>query len=107
MWKHVAGLAYSFDISYVVGFVLLVLMLRRRVPRGLGLRALAAPLVRITAMSGVMGVCVFVVLRAVHAADIVRLLAAVGAGAILYLAFSQVAGVDERMIVLGLFHGRK
>ncbi len=106
LWKHVEGLAFSFDISYAVGVVLLMLLLKRRVPNGLHLRSLVAPGTRIAAITAVMGVCVWALLRVLHAPDAVRLGGAVGAGAILYLAFSQVAGVDERMIVLGLFRRR-
>jgi putative peptidoglycan lipid II flippase len=105
-WRRVPGLAYSFDISYLVGVIGLLYLLRRRVPGGLGLRALAAPVLRIGVLGSAMGAGVWAVLHAMHGSDIARLVAAVGAGAILYLAFSQVAGLEERMIVLGLFRRR-
>jgi hypothetical protein len=45
---------------------------------------------------------VWVVARVVPGGDAAVVGAAGGAGAILYLAFSQVAGVEERTIVFGI-----
>jgi putative peptidoglycan lipid II flippase len=104
--RGVDGLAYSFDISYLVGALALVVILAKRIPGGLDLRAVSGSLARICAMSAVMGAGVWAVVHAVHTSDALRVLAGVGAGAILYLAFSQVAGLEERMIVLGLFRRR-
>jgi hypothetical protein len=54
-----------------------------------------------------MGACVALISGALHATDLVEVGVSVGAGAILYLAFSQVAGVEERMILLGFLRGRR
>ncbi len=107
LWRHVAGLAYSFDISYLLGVIGLLFFLRRRVPSGLGLRTLLAPMTRIAVLGAAMGAAVWAVVHAMHGSDVLRLGAGVGAGAILYLAFSQVAGLEEREIVLGLFRRRR
>ena len=104
--RHVDGLAYAFDISYFVGAAVLLVILARRVPNGLDLKGAVPSLARICAMSAAMGAGVWGLSHAIHSGDLARLGAAVGAGAILYLAFSQVAGLEERMIVLGLFRRR-
>lgn len=103
---RVEGLAYAFDVSYLVGAAILLVVLARRVPGGLALRSIVPSLLRICVMAAAMGVAVWALDHLIHGSDLVRLGAAVGAGAILYLAFSQVAGLEERMIVLGLFRHR-
>jgi len=100
-WLGIRGLAYGHAIAYAVGTSLLVAVLHRRVPGGLHLRTLIAPVARIGAVAAAMGVCVWGIARVVPGGNLSTLGASVGAGAILYLAFSQVAGVEERAIVLG------
>lgn len=100
-WLGVPGLAYGHAIAYAVGSSLLIAVLHRRVPGGLHPGALIAPLARITVVSAAMGACVWVIARIVPGGSLSMLGAGVGAGAILYLAFSQVAGVEERAIILG------
>jgi putative peptidoglycan lipid II flippase len=103
----VPGLAAGHALSYLVGVVLLTAMLARRIPGGLQLRDLAAPIGRIATAAIAMGAGVAVVVWLVARPDILVVGAGVGAGAILYLAFSQVAGVEERKILLGLLRGRR
>jgi hypothetical protein len=49
-----------------------------------------------------MGVCVWILARTVPGPDLAVVGVCVGAGAILYLAFSQVARVEERRILVDL-----
>jgi len=105
-WLGVRGLAFGHAIAYAVGVVLLVVVLNRKVPGGLVPRALVAPLLRISAAGAGMGICLWALTRAVRSPDVLVVGASVGAGAILYLAFSQVAGVGERSILLEPF-GRR
>jgi putative peptidoglycan lipid II flippase len=101
LWLGVRGLAYGHAIAYALGTSLLLAVLHRRVPGGLHLGALIAPTARIIAAGSAMGACVWAIARVVPGGNLSTLGASVGAGAILYLAFSQVAGVEERAIVLG------
>jgi putative peptidoglycan lipid II flippase len=105
-WVGVRGLALAHASSYAVGVVLQAIVLGRRVPGGLQLRELVTPLVRIAAAAAGMGACVLGLSSVVGGSDLVVVGAGVGAGAILYLAFSQVARVDERRMVLHLLRAR-
>jgi putative peptidoglycan lipid II flippase len=105
-WLGVRGLAVGHAIAYAAGAVLLAVVLDRRVPGGLRLRLLLPPVVRIAAVTAVMGGCVWALSRAIAGPDAVVVGACVGAGAILYLAFSQVAGVEERRILLGFVRNK-
>ena len=100
-WLGVRGLAFGHAIGYAAGTLLLLAVLSRRVPGGLGLSDLAAPLIRILGIAGAMALCIWVIGRVVPGGDLGVVGVSVGAGAILYLAFSQVAGVEERRILLG------
>jgi putative peptidoglycan lipid II flippase len=102
----VRGLAAGHAISYAFGVVLLGFVLNRRVPDGLRLGHAAAPLARIGIAAAAMGACVWALSARVPGPDVAVVGACVGAGAILYLAFSQVAGVEERRILLGFVHRR-
>jgi putative peptidoglycan lipid II flippase len=99
-WLGVRGLGFAQSIAYAVGAAALVWMLARRVPEGLHLKALPRPLVRICIAAGAMAGGVWIVARVAPGGDALTVTAAVGAGAILYLAFSQVAAVEEREILL-------
>jgi putative peptidoglycan lipid II flippase len=101
----VRGLAVGHALAYSVGVALLLVLLNRRIPGGLALRALVAPIVRTGVAAGAMGIAVWSVARVLQASDLVEVGVCVGAGAILYLAFSQVAGVEERASVLGVLRG--
>ncbi len=101
-WLGVRGLAFGHAIAYAVGVLLLLMVLERRVPGGLHMSALAGPLTRIAVAAAAMGASVWAITRAVRSPDVLVVGACVGAGAILYLAFSQVAGVGERSILLDL-----
>jgi putative peptidoglycan lipid II flippase len=103
LWLGVRGLALAHASSYAVGCALLIAVLRRRVPGGLGLAQHVPSLVRITAGSVGMGVIVWGLERLIEGPDALVVGAGVGAGAILYLAFSQVAGLEERLMLLGAF----
>ncbi|HVL80358.1 MAG TPA: murein biosynthesis integral membrane protein MurJ [Actinomycetota bacterium] len=96
----VPGLAMGHAAAYVVGTVLLARALDRRVPGGLGLGALVGPLGRIALAAAIMGAGVWAT-RYLGGSDLVRILSAVGGGAILYVAFSQVIGIPERQILIG------
>lgn len=100
-WLGVRGLAYGHAIAYATGGILLMATLSRRIPGGLHLGSLARPVTRILAASAAMGACVWALARVIPGGDVAVVGACVGAGAILYLAFSQVAGVEERFIILG------
>jgi putative peptidoglycan lipid II flippase len=106
-WLGVRGLALAHASSYAAGIVLQATVLGRRVPGGLGLRSLAGPLMRITGAAAGMGLGVWGLTAVFDAPDAIVVGAGVGAGAILYLAFSQVAGVDERQMVLHLLRARR
>jgi putative peptidoglycan lipid II flippase len=101
-WLGVRGLAFGHAVSYAVGLVLLGVMLNRRVTGGIGMRQLAAPVLRIVVAVAAMGLGVALVASHVTTNDALQVGAGVGAGAILYVAFSQVAGVEERFMLLGL-----
>jgi putative peptidoglycan lipid II flippase len=103
----VRGLALGHAIAYVVGVVLLSYVLTRRIPGGLGLSSLAPSMLRVAGIASAMGVCVALISSVLHAGDLVEVGVCVGAGAILYLAFSQVAGVEERMILLGFLRDQR
>ncbi|MGH2760276.1 MAG: murein biosynthesis integral membrane protein MurJ [Actinomycetota bacterium] len=100
-WLGVRGLGFGHAIGYVVGATILAVALGRKVPGGLVLRPLVRPLSRNAVVVGAMGLCVWGIANVVPGGDVGVVGAAVGAGAILYLAFSQVAGVEEREILLG------
>jgi putative peptidoglycan lipid II flippase len=106
-WLGVPGLALAHATSYTAGVVLQAIVLGRRVPGGLGLRSLISPIGRIAAATAGMGACVWGLTALVHTSDVLIVGAGVGAGAILYLAFSQVAGVGERQMVLHLLRARR
>ncbi len=99
----VPGLALGHAAAYTAGALLLLRALDRRIGGGLALGALGAPLTRIAAAAALMGAGVWVVTLVLPAITWVTVLGSVGAGAILYLAFSQVAGIPERRILLGWF----
>jgi peptidoglycan biosynthesis protein MviN/MurJ (putative lipid II flippase) len=101
-WLGVRGLAYGHAIAYATGTVLFLGVLARRVPGGLHVAAFVPELARIALVAGAMGACVWGIARAVPGGDLAVVAAAVSAGAILYLAFSQVARVEERAVVLGV-----
>lgn len=102
----VRGLALGHALAYTTGLVLLAATLTRRVPGGLALRDLGVPLLRTAAAAAAMGASVYALARLIGAGDLIEVGVCVGAGAILYLAFSQVAGVEERTSVLGLLRAR-
>jgi putative peptidoglycan lipid II flippase len=101
-WLGVRGLALAHATSYLVGSLLLAFVLHRRVPGGLRLTHIAGVFARIAAAAAGMGVCVWILTRVIDGPDVVVVGAGVGAGAILYLAFSQVAGLEERSVLLQL-----
>jgi putative peptidoglycan lipid II flippase len=108
-WEGVRGLAVGHASSYIVGVLLMLAILHRRVPGGMGLRELVGPLLRIVTTALGMGFAVWLLSQWAPGGDLLRVGVCVGAGAILYVAFSQVAGVSERLLVLGLldFHRRR
>jgi hypothetical protein len=71
----------------------------------LGWSALIASLARTVAAAVVMGTGVAVINMVSPGGDLLTVVVAVGGGAILYLAFSQVVGLEERGIFLGLLRG--
>jgi putative peptidoglycan lipid II flippase len=99
-WLGVRGLGFGHAIGYATGTALLSAMLARRVPGGIDARSLATALARNLVVAAAMGFCVWVISRVVPGGDVVVVGVTAGAGAILYLAFSQVAGVEERSILL-------
>jgi putative peptidoglycan lipid II flippase len=101
-WLGVRGLGFGHAAGYAIGAVLLVTALARRVPGGLELGKLVPPLTRNVAVAVAMGVCVWAVARYAPGGDLAVVGVSVGAGAILYLAFSQVAGLEERAMLFDL-----
>jgi putative peptidoglycan lipid II flippase len=99
-WLGVRGLALGHAIGYTTGALLLLVLLHRKVPGGLGLRVLLVPLVKISLVAAAMGACVWAIAAALPDVDVLVVTVCVGAGAILYLAFSLVAGLSERAIVV-------
>lgn len=97
----VRGLAVAHALAYASGVAGLGFVLSRRIPGGLGARSLVRPLARIVAVTAAMGAVVFALARVLDAPDVVEVGVCVGAGAILYLAFSLVVGVEERQMILG------
>jgi putative peptidoglycan lipid II flippase len=102
-WLGVAGLGYGQSIAYAVGAALLAWRLATRVPGGLRLRALARPIGSMLAAAAGVGAVVALIALARPVDDAVTVTIAVLAGAILYLAFSQVAGIEERELLLVIF----
>jgi putative peptidoglycan lipid II flippase len=102
-WLGVAGLGYAQSIAYAVGAALLAWRLAVRVPGGLRLQELARPIGRMLAAAAAMGAIVALVALARPFDDALTVTIAVLAGAILYLAFSQVAGIEERELLLVIF----
>jgi putative peptidoglycan lipid II flippase len=100
-WLGVRGLAYGHAIAYATGSGLLTVALGRRIPGGLKIGSLTGPIARILGASAAMGACIWALAETIGGGDLVVVGASVGAGAILYLAFSQVAGVEERSVILG------
>jgi putative peptidoglycan lipid II flippase len=100
-WLGIRGLGFGHAIGYTTGAVLGLVVLQRKVPAGLQLRRLIGPLARNAVVVALMGICVWTVAAMVPGGDGAVVGATVGAGAILYLAFSQVAGVEERDMLLG------
>jgi putative peptidoglycan lipid II flippase len=103
----VRGLGAAHALAYACGVAGLLLALRRRIGGTLGLVAVVPALARIVAASTVMGVAVAAIAATLDAPDLVEVGVCVGAGAILYLAFSQVAGVDERKLLFASGPSRK
>jgi putative peptidoglycan lipid II flippase len=110
-WK-VAGLAAGHASGYLVGSVLLVTALQRRVGR-LDRARLAGALARITLASAVMGAAAWAAstaLGAVLPGGVLRHLAMVLAGVVVglavYLAAARLLRVDELRAVLGLVRRR-
>lgn len=101
-WLGVRGLAMGHALGYTSGAVLLLVVLHRRVPGGLGLRRLVGPVLRIAGVTAAMAACVWALARAMPDLDALVVIVGVGAGAILYVAFSLVAGLPERSIVMDL-----
>ena len=99
-WLGVAGLGYAQSVAYAVGVGLLIWRLQGRVPGGMRLPALVGPVGRMAALGAGMGVVVWVITQINPGGDALTLAVAMGAGAILYLAFSQVAGIAERELLL-------
>lgn len=106
-WFGVRGLAIGHALSYLVGVILLATLLERRVPGGLRLRRSLLPLVRIAVAAVGMGACVLALRALIGAPDLVLVGACVGAGAILYVAFSQVMGIEERLVLFSLLRRRR
>lgn len=100
-WLGVRGLAFGHAIAYATGAAVLFLALSRRVPGGLSVTRLAGPIGRIASAAGGMGIFVWLISRTIPGSDASVVGVSVGAGAILYLAFSQVARVEEREMLLG------
>lgn len=98
-WAGVRGLALAHASSYAAAVALQAWVLNRRVPGGLALGSLVVPLARIAAAAAGMGLLVWGLTAFLDAPDAVVVAAGVGAGAILYLAFSQVAGTEELQLV--------
>jgi putative peptidoglycan lipid II flippase len=94
-WLGVKGLAYGHAIAYALATVLLAVVLGRRIPGGLQLSKLTAPLVRIVVAAAVMGAAVWAVKRWVPGGDVAVVAVAVAAGALLYLAVTTALGADE------------
>ncbi len=94
-WLGVRGLGFGHAIGYTTGAALLLVALQRKVPGGLAFGRLAGPLARNGVVVALMGICVWILARIVPGSDVVVVGATVGAGAILYHAFSQVVGVEE------------
>ena len=105
-WLGVSGLGYAQSIAYAVGVALLTWRLAGRVPGGLQLGSLVRPTARVALGSAVMAAAVGLVARLHPGGDAATVAIAVGAGAILYLAFSQVARVEERELLLVFFRRR-
>jgi putative peptidoglycan lipid II flippase len=101
-WIGVRGLGFGHAIGYATGAVGSLILLARRIPGGLGLGELVAPLARNAVIAAAMGACVWVTARYTPGGDLAVVAVSVGAGAILYLAFSQVAGVEERAVLFDL-----
>lgn len=95
----VRGLAFGHAISYAFGAAVLGWALARRTG-GLDARSLAAPVARIVLAAAGMGAGVWVLARFMRGGDVATVAVCVGAGAILYLAFSQVIGIPERRMLL-------
>jgi putative peptidoglycan lipid II flippase len=101
-WLGVRGLGFGHAIGYATGSLLSAVWLTRRVPGGLRLHELVGPLGRNAAAAAAMGGCVWAIASVVPGGSASVVGVSVGAGAILYLAFSQVAGATERAILLDL-----
>lgn len=104
-WLGVRGLAFGHAIAYTVGALLLLWALSRRLD-GLGLRRLVSPLARIALGTAIMGAVVRALRGVAPFGDLGALAVPVAAGAILYVAFSQVAGLEEREILIGWLRRR-
>lgn len=102
-WLGLRGLAFASALSYVVGAIILTVTLDRRIPGGLHLSGLIGPLSRIAGAAAVMAVVVVLLARVSPGGDLGTVAVGIGAGAILYLAFSQVVGLEERQILFRFF----
>jgi putative peptidoglycan lipid II flippase len=105
-WLGVRGLALGHAIAYTIGAFLLLWALSRRIPGGLRLAPLAGPLARIAAITALMAIAVGGIAARIAGPDVLTVGVSAGTGAILYLAFSQVARVEERAILVGFLRGR-
>lgn len=101
-WLGVPGLALGHAVAYATGAGLLMAVLHRRIPGGLGALPLLAPIARILVGAALMGMVVWGLTYVLPGGDLGTVVGAVVAGAILYLAFSQVAGLPERQVLLAL-----
>lgn len=102
----VRGLALGHAVSYVVGAVLLGAALGRRIG-GIGLRAMAAPLAKITVAAAGTALGVWGVARAIPGPDVATVGACLGTGTILYLAFSRFLAIPERHILVAAVRRRE
>jgi putative peptidoglycan lipid II flippase len=88
----VRGLAIGHALSYTLGAVMLAIVLARRIPGGLGLRALQRPIARTALAGGVMGAVVFVVSQALPGGDIAVVSGSILSGVVVYLGGMRLLG---------------
>src|SRR5439155_3249782 len=104
-WLGVQGLALSLSIAYTLGTVAAVADMRKRAA-GVIDRALVRSIVRITGVTAVMAVVVAIVAAAIgsgnDAHQALRVGAAIGVGATVYLVVARIVGVDELSALLQL-----
>jgi putative peptidoglycan lipid II flippase len=94
----VPGIAASFSAAYLVASIVALLMLRRRVGN-LGGRALFGPIARMAVAAAAMAAVVALVAHTVGAdtgsAGLVRIVVAIGAGAVVYFGVALALGVEN------------